>query len=429
VTTVDSAGVETSHGFPQFLPDGDRFLYFVSSDDASVQGVYVSALSNARERRQVLRTATRAAYVPPHEGNPPSLLWMRERTLLAQHIDPDSLQLQGDPAAVAENVSVNIYNSRAAFSVSDAGLLAYFSGSTFTKRPIVWVTRDGRQQIAATEDTYWNLDLAPGAERMAVSRWGASPSSGQPNLDVWVHEFARGVVTRLPSTPARDGAPAWSPDGKQVAFSSARESGRAQVYRAQASGEGEPVRLTDGPGYRIVLDWSNDGRYILYENGDDLMAVPPEGGTPIPVVRTPFAESDGAISPDGRWIAFAADYSGRFEIYVQRFLGADGAPEGRSRVSTNGGRSPRWRGNGRELYYQNPDGRVMAAAIQPGPLGIQPGMPHELLPLSVRSERSDRQFDVTSDGQRFLIILAPNTGQETRPRLTVVSNWQATLRQ
>ena len=169
VTTVDRSRGETGHGFPQFMPDGNRFLYFVASDNADVQGVYASSLDKPGERTQVLRTAAKAVYVPPRATHPAYLLWMRDQTLLAQRIDEDSLHLQGDPSAVAEDVSVNIYNSRPAFWVSDGGLLALFPGSTYTKRPLVWVDRDGKQQTAAPEETSWNLELAPGAERMAFS--------------------------------------------------------------------------------------------------------------------------------------------------------------------------------------------------------------------------------------------------------------------
>ena len=283
VTTVDRSRRETGHGFPQFMPDGNRFLYFVASDNADVQGVYASALDKPGEPTQVLRTAAKAVYVPPRATRPAYLLWMRDQTLLAQRIDEDSLQLQGDPSAVAEDVSVNIYNSRPAFSVSDGGLLTYFSGSTFTKRPLVWVNRDGKQETAAPDDTYWNLALAPGAKRMAFSKWGTT-SAGLPNLDVWVKEFGQSVASRLTTDPARDGAPAWAPDGKQVAFASARDGGVAQIYRMHASGAGEPVRLTDGRNYKVVQDWSPDGRFIVYTELGDLMAVPSEGGTPLSVV-------------------------------------------------------------------------------------------------------------------------------------------------
>ena len=348
VTTVDGSRRETGHGFPQFMPDGNRFLYFVASDNADVQGVYASSLDKPGERTQVLRTAAKAVYVPPRATRPAYLLWMRDQTLLAQRLDEGSLHLQGDPSAVAEDVSVNIYNSRPAFWVSGGGLLTYFSGSTFTKRPLVWVDRNGKQQTAAADETYWNLSLAPGAERMAFSKWGTT-SAGLPNLDVWVQELGRGIATRLTTDPARDGAPAWAPDGKQVAFSSARDGGVAQIYRMQASGAGEPVRLTDGGNYKIVQDWSRDGRYIVYAELGDLMAVPSEGGTPLPVVRTPFRENEGAISPDGRWIAFAANDSGRFEVYVRAFAPGDQTPRDRWPVSTNGASTVKWRGDSREL--------------------------------------------------------------------------------
>ncbi len=432
LTKIDTDKKETGHGYPQFLADGNRFLYFVDSVDQNVRGVYASSLDHPGQRQQIMGTGAKAVYVPARAPYPGYLLWMQDQTLLAQRFDADALKLEGDPISVAEDVGLNPGNPvRAAFWASDAGLLTYFASPSVQKRPIVWLSRDGKQLgEAASEDTFTSVALAPGATRMAVERTDAG--SGQANKDLWLREFERGLMTRLTFDPARDRFPVWSPDGKQVAFSSDREGGVSQIYRKDASGAGQEERLTEGPNQKYLLDWTKDGKYLLYREvnpgtGRDLMALPLEGDKkPIPVVKTQFEESTGAVSPDGRWIAYASNDSGRTELYVQAFPGAGAGPKGRWQVSNGGAYDVKWRGDGRELYYQTQDGKMMAAAIDAGPQDIRAETPRVLFSANFQNSGL-REFDVTPDGQRFLLILNSRNEGNT-DRLTVVSNWQAALR-
>jgi hypothetical protein len=243
LTKIDPARKETGHGYPQFLPDGKRFLYFADSSDPNVRGIFASSLEKPEQRQQILRTGAKGVYVPPRGAYPGYLLWMQDQTLLAQRFDADSLRLEGDPVSVAEQVGLNAAAPiRAAFWASDAGLLTYFASPSI-KRPMVWMSRDGKPLgDAAPEDNVASLALAPGAQRMAVELVAAG--SGQGNRDIYVQDFARGVMTRLTFDPARESFPVWSPDGKQVAFSSDREGGVMQIYRKDASGAGQEERLT-----------------------------------------------------------------------------------------------------------------------------------------------------------------------------------------
>ncbi len=436
VTKIDPAGKETDHGYPQFLPDGNRFLYFIASGDPNVQGVYGSSLADPGTRQQIVRTAAKGVYVPARGVSPDYLLWMQDQTLLAQRFDLDALRLEGDPVSVAEEVGLNPTASvRAAFWASESGLLTYLASPSTRKRPVVWISRDGKPLgEAAEEGASIRIAVAPGAERMAVARTEIG-NGGQGNLDIWVREFARGVMTRLTFDAGSDDFPVWSPDGNQIAFSSNRDGGVFQLYRKEASGAGQEERLTESPNLKYVLDWSKDGKYLLYreqnpQTGRDLMALPLESKEgerkPIPVVHTQFDENTGAISPDGRWVAYASNESGANELYVQAFPGVASAPAGKWQISNGGAYDVKWRGDGKEIYYQTPVGKVMAAAIQAGPQGIRAELPREL--FSANSTTFGlHEFDVTPDGQRFLLILNPQT-EGTAVRLTVVTNWQAALR-
>jgi len=432
VTAVTKVtATESGHGYPEFLPDGNRFLYFVASSDQKVQGVFASSLRHPEQRKQIVRTSAKAVYVPPRGAHPGYLLWLQGQTLVAQRFNADSLELTGDPVSVAEEIGRNPTNEiRAAFWASEAGVLTYFAAPSAVASEIAWIGRDGKNLGAASPaDVVRSLALAPGAERMALERM----EPGQNNRDIWVREFRSGIITRLTFDPAEDGLPVWSPDGKQVAFVSSREGGMFQLYRKPASGAGQEERLTEGGGNpKAVLDWSKDGKYLLYREqnpgtGRDLMALPLEGDRkPIVVVKTQFPENTGALSPDGRWVAYSSNDSGHAEIYVQAFPGSAG-PGGRWQVSNGSGYDVRWRGDGKELYYETNDGseEMMAVALQTGPLGVR-AEPPRMLFTAAFATGGLRQFDVTPDGKRFLMILSSGPANDTP--LTVVANWQAALR-
>jgi Tol biopolymer transport system component len=434
LTRVDASRKETGHGYPQFLPDGNRFLYFVESGDPNVQGVYASSLSNAGQRQQILRTAAKAVYVPPAGRYPGYLLWLQDRTLLAQRFDANAHGLEGNPVSVAEDIGLNPgISARSAFWASDAGLLVYFSNPLGIKRHVVWMSRDGKKlEEAAPVDAYIGLSLAPGAERIALLR-AERAATGRQNFDVWLREFSRGVMTRLTFDPADYRTPVWSPDGKYVAFTSDGGGNIFQIYRKESSGSGSEERLTEGEYSKSLLDWSKDGRYLLYREetptGRDLMALPLEGDRkPITVVKSGFNESTGAISPDGHWVAYASNDSGANQLYVQAFPGDGSGPKGRWQISNGTAYDVKWRGDGKELYYATADGsgKFMAARIQTGPEGVRAETPRVLFTADF-PPLGFHQFDVTADGNRFVVMLS-SSAEGNVDHLTVVTNWQAALR-
>jgi eukaryotic-like serine/threonine-protein kinase len=424
VTQRDTARKELGHGVPQFLPDGKRFLYFVQSAEPNTQGIYAGSLDNPKERFQILATDRKAYYVPPRDGRTGFLLWLREQTLLAQPFDAAKLHLEGDPTPLAEDVDRGQF-ARAAFWTSDAGLLVYRTGNALGRMKLLWMSRDGKRLgEAGKEDRHSSIRLSPDGKRVAMERFDEGG-----NRDIWVLELGREVMTRLTVDPGSEQVPVWSPDGGQIAYFSDR-SGIRQIYRKEAGGGGQEERLTSGPNGKVVTDWSRDGRYLLYhetepKTGLDLWALPLEGERkPVAVLQTPFSDMAAQFSPDGKWIAYQSDASGRFEVYVRAFP-VSGSPW---QVSKQGGSLPRWRADGKELFYLGRNGSsVMAAGIRVAGASVQSDTPRELFPISPVPAVLTSPYDVTADGQRFLVIQRSASEQGPAP-LTVVTNWQAGLK-
>jgi Tol biopolymer transport system component len=258
------------------------------------------------------------------------------------------------------------------------------------------------------------------------------PQTG--NLDVWQIDLARGTTTRFTFDPATDNSPVWSPDGKQIAFGSSRD-GQTRIYVKPANGSAgeEPVMPASSMTQsQYPSDWSRDGRYLLYtefggSTGADLWVLPmtegaPETRKPVPFLRSPFNETVGSFSPDGKWIAYTSDESGRNEVYVRAFPGASG----RFQISVNGGMEPRWRQDGRELYYRAPDGKLMAVGVRSAAGSFERETPKALFETHwVPPNGLMYGYDVTRDGQRFLGPVPVET--ESTRALTIMTNWQAGL--
>ncbi|MEK7992511.1 MAG: protein kinase [Planctomycetota bacterium] len=426
VTQPDPARKEAEHGVPQFLPDGKRFLYFIRSADPNTQGIYAGSLDNPKERVRVLATEHKAYYVPALDGRTGSgfLVWLREQTLLAQPFDPAKLTLEGDATPLAEDVAV-APAFRTAFWTSDAGPLVYRKGDAGAKRNLIWISRDGKRLgEAGKQDRYRSIRLSPEGKRVAIGRDDEAGIA-----DIWMLEFGRGeVMPRLTFDPGRDRYPVWSPDGRQIVYSSDR-SRVWQIYRKDTGGGGQEEQLTSDPNQKYVTDWSRDGRYLLYHQSDpktsfDLWVLALDGERkPVAVLQTPFSERFAQFSPDGKWIAYQSDESGRDEVYVRAFPGSGGQRQ----VSNQGGAKPKWRADGKELFYLGPNSNLLAAGIRVAGASFQSDTPRELFPIPSTTPWDYWPYDVTADGQRFLVLQPGATGQGPDP-LTVVTNWQARLK-
>ncbi len=418
---------ETGHRWPQFLPDGRHFLYQRVSADPNKMGVYIGSIDAKPEEqslKRLLASDRQAYYAASPNGGPGHLVFLREGTLMAQPFDPVKMELSGEPTAIAEGVDSFGRATYGLFSVSDTGTLVY-RGSAVSRMALTWFDRQGNPGGTLGEPgEYANPAVSPDGARVAVA---LGPISSR---DIWILDVGRGTATRFTFDPARDDHPVWSPDGKSIVFSSDR-SGRMNLYIKPADGSGEERLLFKSDEYKTPTSWSKDGRFLLFtsfgpKTDADIWALPMQGeARPISVLQTPFAESMGHLSPDGRWIAYTSLESGMYELYVRPFSPESGAGATGAKwiVSKDTGTYPRWRADGQELFYTASNLQQMAVDIDTSK-GFQAGTPRRL--FAAPPPVNDVGWDLTPDGKRFLFVAAPG-GARTIP-FTVVLNWTAALK-
>ena len=422
VTRLEGSGLR--HVSPQFLPDGRRFLFYVTGEP-QVRGVYVGDIDGTESPRRILE-GLEASAVYATSGH---LLFPRQGALMVQPFDAATLTLRGEPRQLIESVRIDATQGMTHLSVSEAGTLVYRRAFLEDiQRRLVWIDRAGREirQLDAREPlraTYFAL--SPDGKQGAVSR-GAG--GGLSLLDA-----ERGTVTRF--TSDADSFPLWTRDGRVLVYTSLRDGVRNLYQRSLTGGESELLLGT--PGSKAAHDWSPDNRLLLYRDTDpatrsDLWALPVEplddqsgrvrparGGKPTPVAQTPAQETNGQFSPDGQWIAYESNESGRQEIYVQPF----GHSGSRQRVSIDGGGQPRWRRDGSELFFVSLNGQMMATSIRRrGDGSIDSGAPVPLFPvrLLLNNVQNSHEYEVSADAQQFLV----NMVTEARSAISAIVNWQ-----
>jgi Tol biopolymer transport system component len=425
VTTIDRARQEFNHRLPTFLPDGHHFLYIISSGQKETRGVYLGSLDGAVKRR-LLDNVTVIKYMAAVPGDTASgsgwLIFGRDGSLLARPFDARRLDFTGEPFSLSDKVGSDlVLDYHFTFSVSDNSVLVFDPSANRRRRQYLWMDRRGQQikplDVEAGVGHHW---LSPDEKRFIANRQERQATTA----DLWLYDVSGGKSTRFTLDPSADFSPVWSPDGSRIVWASARDGGIANLYQKAASLAGEDTLLLKSDYFKSPTDWSRDGRFIIYTQIDpktrsDVWVLPVNGSgeaKPSPVLQSGANETAARLSPDGRWLAYASDASGRYEVYVQSFPGGGG----KRQVSTGGGHFPRWRGDGRELFYQAADGKLMAA---PTPRGesFEVGAPVPLFEFRAGTLQGFTPYAVTGDGQRFLI----NAVVETEPNapLTVVVNW------
>jgi eukaryotic-like serine/threonine-protein kinase len=416
ITTLDTAKFQTSHCWPFFLPDGKHFIYLARNSQRQNSAIYAGSI-DSNESKLIVNSDAGAIYAAPGY-----LFFLRERSLMAQPFDADKMRLTGEPVPVVEQIGYSATTARAFFSVSNNGVLAY-RGNVPLNGQLTWYDRSGKSlERVGTVGDFLGFSLSPDQKRIAVSRLDVETGS----YDVWMIELGRGTTSRFTFDQTNETFPIWSPDGNRIAFSS-NKYGPTDLFQKASNGAGSAELLFKSTNLKAPNDWSPNGQTIVYNEFDpktnsDLWVLPLGGDpNPAPVMQTTFSETNGRFSPDGKWIAYESNESGPGQIYVQGF-----PTGGKTQISTLGGFQPRWRGDGKELFYIGPDKKLMVVEIQAGTGGIQAGSPRPLFDLRIGNLPGSPYYDVTRDGQRFLVSII---GEETAPTpMTVVMNWTAELK-
>lgn len=419
VTTLNRGRRETGHVWPSFLPDGRHFLYVAVSTLPEHRGVYVTSLDGGAPRR-IVAAGGRAAYVRPGY-----LMWVEQGTIVAQPFDAARLTLTGAPSRIVDGVAYNISNGHAAFAPSESGVVAYREGPGIAgmQGQLVVVDRDGATlQRVGDAETYWRPAFSPDGRLLAAERIDRRSGTSE----VWLFDLERnGVGTRF-ATGQEVRWPAWSPDGTTLAF--VEESAQGWSVRARDPAGAQVERtIWTSPQPIGAIDWLPDGRSLvmqrLGEDGrHDIWQVSVDTGQqPRAILATPFDEASPRVSPDGRWLAYVSFETGRPEVYVRSTPA--GGPTWR--VSTDGGRAPRWSGDGRELFYRN--GANVHAVAMADPQRPEPGLPRRLFTAFDPSGSVD--YSVDRDGRRFVFVMpAADDFDHGMPPITLLINWQERLR-
>jgi eukaryotic-like serine/threonine-protein kinase len=406
--TMPESGHGAIDGWPQFLPDGRRFLFLRQASASTEMGAtaYLASLDRAAA------TQVRSGLFNAQLVSPDLLLFVDAMAVKVQRIDLDRGQLVGDVDEIPADVTRHL--GRAAITASQNGTLAYASGSSRDSR-VVWVDRTGRETGVVASGPGWrDVALSPDGSRLAAQRIQSGSN------DLWTIDLTRGVPSRFTFSPDADDDPVWSPDGHTIAYSSLHD-GVPGVYRKSVDGGSEELLFSSRTPVHPTT-WSPDGRVVLFDQIDpvtasDVWVLPAQGGQPRAYLHSEFSESDAHVSPDGRWLAYVSDESGRNEVYVQRFP----EPGQKIQVTTDGGDSPRWAPEGGALYFLSVDRRLMSAPIQMNPLRV--GEPVSLFATSVGL--GTNRYAVTRDGRHFVLSLG--TAKANAAPLVVVLGWMRQL--
>jgi eukaryotic-like serine/threonine-protein kinase len=408
-------------GFPWFLPDGEHFLFAAWAGSGHMI-IRVGTLSSP-DSAAIGEADSNATYAAGH------LLFLKGTSLMAQPFDVSSLRLSGEAEPVAEGVERFLdLVTVGAFTASNSGLLSYQTGPADARRQLTWFDRTGKRiKTLGDPREFFSIELSPDGRTLAAS---APDSLG--NYDLWLYDVAGGLSTRFTSDPGGEFYGVWSPDGRSIILNTTRK-GHYDLFRGLANSVGMEEALYTDDMDKVPTSWSRDGKSLLYFTGggsrSELFMLPltPDGPhqrlKPQPLLKTGFNEAFGQFSPDGHWVVYSSDLTGQTEIYVTPLS----QPGERHRISPNGGAWPRWRRDGKELYYTAFDGKLMATDTRISETNLEAGTPHALLTITgYRPFAGGYPYEVSADGQRILTSI-PIGDSATQP-LTLVQNFTGALR-
>jgi eukaryotic-like serine/threonine-protein kinase len=436
---------------PSLLPDGRHFIFLYASNQRSGGGIYVGSIDAPGEKssKKLLSDLSTAVYAPSPGGTPGYVLFTRgaaaaneSGTLMVQRFDARRLKLIGEAVPIAEQVSNTGFSASSTDAlVYEAGALSVATGGSRgnIQGRLTWFDREGKALDAFGDSgLYRTFALSPDGKRVAFER--ADPQNPS-NRNIWLYDFARGVTTRFTFDSGWDSGPIWSPDGTRIAFGRNIGNGNWDLYEKASNLIGGAELLFKSPASKIPTSWSPDGRFLLFQNpgAPGQVWILPLGGSaadrkPVAMEHSKFVESYGKFSPDGRWIAYTSDESGKSQIYVQPFnapasLGSSSAGRtpitGKWMISNEGGTTPLWERDGKELFYLSLDGEAMAVDVNTSGI-FQAGVPKPLF----KTPPGVLFWDISPDGKRFLMVAPSNTAAASAPaKFTVVLNWQNMLKQ
>jgi serine/threonine protein kinase/Tol biopolymer transport system component len=418
MTKLDASRSEQSHRWPVFLPDGKHFLYLGANFAGLLENdaIFLGSL-DSQERRLLVSTSANAAYAEPGY-----LVYLRDnKTLVAQPFDGRRYVLSGEPHTLSDEVLYTPLVDRAVFSVSSGDILVTQTGRGASLSQLTWFDRSGKSAgTVGMPASFGNVRLSPDGRRVAVDQ--INPDGR--NIDIWIHELARGATTRLTFDPSPHQAPIWSPDGKQILFSSNRKV-TTRLYLNNADGSGSEEEVADLGTFVPVnaWDWSRDGKHVLFRKGNELWHLSRPEHVTKPLLQAKWTVRNAQSSPDGRWMAYASNETGSMQVYVSPFLNGNG----KWQVSSAGGQEPKWRQDGKELFYVAPEGKMMAVAVKIG-ASFEASSPVALFQTHRRQPVSSQDvfsYDVSGDGQKFLVLT--KVDEANAAPLSVLLNWASEM--
>ncbi|MEO8596364.1 MAG: protein kinase [Candidatus Solibacter sp.] len=424
VLNLDESKQERADLWPQFLPDARHFVFYQQTDNAETSGVYLGTLDSP-EYQKLFTSQTNAVYSPePDSPRNGFLLYISDRNLMAQPYTVGKQDLTKEAFVLATDIGAVRSMALAPLSVSATGVLVY-QGVGQPTRQMVWMDRAGKQIAVAGEPGTWGPPrISPNGNRAVAAKTGPDGKTAH----LWLLDSAGGTE-QLTDGPMHEGSPVWSPDGSKVAYFG-KQGEALDIFIRGTQAASKPELYVKSAERKFPSDWSRDGRFVLFsvEQKDtrlDLWGLSVGDRRTAPVLDTMYSEGFGTISPDGKWMAYQSDQSGKNEIFVQSWDGLTNGTRRRWVVSKVGG-LPRWRSDGAELFYMTPDGRLVAVGIHIGADGGIEASPPQMLFQTRPLPKSWNLYDVSPDGQRFLVNV-PLEWTSSAP-ITVLTNWTEKLK-